>query len=66
MVQEVAELLDHLLLVNLHLLEPDEFDIAPVRDPPSTQEMVPVGAAWTQSSLKKINILLEVALKQMY
>ena len=66
MVQEVTELLNHLLLVNLHLLEPDELDIAPVLDPPSPPEMVPVGAAWTQSSLKKINILLEVALKQLY
>ena len=63
MVQEGTELLDHLLLVNLHLLEPDELDIAPVLDPPSPLEMVPVGAIQDKASLKKINILLEVALK---
>ena len=63
MVQEVTELLDHLLLVNLHLLEPDELDIAPVLDPPSPQEMVPIRAVQSQIFLEKINILLEVALK---
>ena len=54
MVQEATELLDHLLLVNLHLLEPDELDIAPVLDPPSTQEMVPVGAIQNKASLKNV------------
>ena len=63
MVQEVTELLDHLLLVNLHLLEPDELDIAPVLDPPSPQEMVPVGPVQNQVSFEKIYILLEVTLK---
>ena len=65
MVQEATELLDHLLLVILHLLEPDELDIAPILDPPSPQEVVPIGAVQNQVFLKLINILLKVSLKKM-